>query len=451
MPKIIVNPGSPSAWEISLKPGINRLGRASTNEVVLTDPSVSGTHCEITVNDQSAVIKDLGSTNGTYVNRAPVQETRLESGATVHTGSLLLMFLADDAPMPAVAPAPIAARATAAPAARVVARPVAATPAVAVSDETPPPPMMATTANVPMIPPAPQKCKSHPKTLGRFYCNHCHHFFCDLCVITRTGATGAGRFCRQCGAECVPVQMPARSQAKEKGFFARLPGSFVYPFKGSGLLMLIIATIIFTLLDAVGGGFSFLARIAAVGYLFSFMQNIIHCTAAGDEELPELPAFDGLFGAFLSLAGTVVFCFAPAILLGVARVAGMDVPDAAILAAMLLSCFYFPMAFLAVAMKDTLLAANPLIVIPSILKVPLEYLVAAIALGAVFGLRLLGKMLTSSAAAEGLTTKDMSVLLTGFGVAMFWSFASVYLLTVGMRILGLLYVTKKQRLGWFAH
>jgi hypothetical protein len=30
----------------------------------------------------------------------------------------------------------------------------------------------------------------------------------------------------------------------------------------------------------------------------------------------------------------------------------------------------------------------------------------------------------------------------------FWSLASLYLLTVGIRILGLLYVAKKDQLGW---
>jgi len=45
----------------------------------------------------------------------------------------------------------------------------------------------------------------------------------------------------------------------------------------------------------------------------------------------------------------------------------------------------------------------------------------------------------------------MSVLFMTFGIRALWSFMSVYLLTVGMRILGLLYLTKKDKLGWFSH
>jgi hypothetical protein len=45
----------------------------------------------------------------------------------------------------------------------------------------------------------------------------------------------------------------------------------------------------------------------------------------------------------------------------------------------------------------------------------------------------------------------MSMLFLTFGVRAVWSLISVYLLTVSMRILGLLYVTNKQKFGWFDH
>jgi hypothetical protein len=37
-----------------------------------------------------------------------------------------------------------------------------------------------------------------------------------------------------------------------------------------------------------------------------------------------------------------------------------------------------------------------------------------------------------------------------FGVRLVWNFLALYLLAVNMRILGLLYVAKKRRFGWFA-
>ena len=45
-------------------------------------------------------------------------------------------------------------------------------------------------------------------------------------------------------------------------------------------------------------------------------------------------------------------------------------------------------------------------------------------------------------------TRSMSEMFLLFALRLIWAFLSVYLLTVTMRILGLLYVTKRDRLGW---
>src|ERR1035438_5391828 len=95
MGRLIVQPGSPTAWEIKLKAGANSLGRNPANDFKLDDPSVSGAHCHIVVQDGNAVIKDLGSTNGTYVNRSAVKEAALQPGQTIHLGSLELRFDTD--------------------------------------------------------------------------------------------------------------------------------------------------------------------------------------------------------------------------------------------------------------------------------------------------------------------------------------------------------------------
>ena len=74
MARLVINPGSPAAWEIQLKPGANFIGRGFANDFKIPDGSVSGSHCQIMVSDSSVAIKDLGSTNGTFVNRRPVKE-----------------------------------------------------------------------------------------------------------------------------------------------------------------------------------------------------------------------------------------------------------------------------------------------------------------------------------------------------------------------------------------
>src|SRR6185369_596092 len=98
MARLIVNPGTPNLWEIRLKDGVNALGRVETNDATINDASVSGHHCEVIVSGESVRLKDLGSTNGTFVNRVPITESVLESGQRIQLGSVELLFEADGAP-----------------------------------------------------------------------------------------------------------------------------------------------------------------------------------------------------------------------------------------------------------------------------------------------------------------------------------------------------------------
>ena len=55
--------------EYVLKPGKTTLGRKPDNDIVVADDSASRQHAEIFCQGDQAVITDLGSTNGTFVNR----------------------------------------------------------------------------------------------------------------------------------------------------------------------------------------------------------------------------------------------------------------------------------------------------------------------------------------------------------------------------------------------
>jgi hypothetical protein len=258
---------------------------------------------------------------------------------------------------------------------------------------------------------------------------------------------GAMKLCRQCGVELVRLQVSA-ARPTTKGFYSRIPGAFVYPFKGFGVVVLIIATLLFQ-------GASFLRGtlwgIILWGMLFLFMQNIIHTTAADEKEPLGFPEFSGVFGAAFQLGATILVSFGPAIAMTVARFFEVDIPGAAIIAATILGCLYFPMAFLAVAMKDTVMAANPLVVIPAIAKVPLEYIVTCILVLGVYALRQAGDLVSSIAGGVSFSTKDMSVLLIALSGALVWALINTYLLSVSIRILGLLYISKKHKFGWFSH
>jgi len=456
MARLVVQPGSPTAWEIKLKAGTNSLGRGPTNDFTLNDPSVSGSHCQIVVENGSAVIRDLGSTNGTYLNRAPVKEAVLQPGQTIHLGGVELMFDTDAPAYPAAAQPATAPRlppgAPPLPPPRAVAPAgvarAASAPTIALARGQPP-----AAIEAPPVVPAPDTgvgsgpCKHHPKIPGRHYCSHCQLYFCEVCVTTRAQQ----KFCRHCGTECVPVQVRLERPAAPKGFFTRFPTAFIYPFRGSGLLMLIVSTFVLAATEYLGSSWFFIIwKVAAYGYLFSFMQNIIHATANEEEQMPELPGFDDVFGGALRLGVTVLVSFGVPITLSVLKFFDVfDVSGSTLIATMVLSCLYFPMAFLAVAMKDTALAANPLVVVPAICKVPLGYLVTTSIVIGIFALRQFGDAAAAFAGSTGYHTRDMSVMFESFALRVVWKLASVYLLIVSMRVLGLLYVTNKQKFGWF--
>src|SRR2546427_4536924 len=92
MPRLLVNPGTPHTWAIDLKPGVNTLGRSSTNHFQIDHGSVSGSHCQITVDPDAITVQDLGSTNGTFIDRTPIQEQKLQPGQTLQLGNVELLF-----------------------------------------------------------------------------------------------------------------------------------------------------------------------------------------------------------------------------------------------------------------------------------------------------------------------------------------------------------------------
>ena len=71
------------------------IGRDPSSDVALDDPAVSGIHAQIAEHDGSLYLRDLGSRNGTFVNRALVSVAHpLAEGDVVHVGDTDLTFRA---------------------------------------------------------------------------------------------------------------------------------------------------------------------------------------------------------------------------------------------------------------------------------------------------------------------------------------------------------------------
>ncbi len=72
---------------------VTRLGRGTDVDIRVDDPGVSRHHAEILLG-REVVLRDLGSTNGTYVDGVQVGETVLHDGAVVQLGATRLTFRA---------------------------------------------------------------------------------------------------------------------------------------------------------------------------------------------------------------------------------------------------------------------------------------------------------------------------------------------------------------------
>ncbi|MEE8468875.1 MAG: FHA domain-containing protein, partial [Planctomycetota bacterium] len=90
------------------------IGRKADNDLQIVENSVSGRHAELRLDDEGAVLVDMGSTNGTRVGNDRILEMRIRPGARLTLGNVGLTFLAGtpvSAP-PAVPQAPAAGRET---------------------------------------------------------------------------------------------------------------------------------------------------------------------------------------------------------------------------------------------------------------------------------------------------------------------------------------------------
>lgn len=69
------------------------VGRSSKCEVQIDQESVSRNHCRITFRETGYSIRDLGSTNGTYVNDELVDEINLRDGDQIKVGRTIMKFI----------------------------------------------------------------------------------------------------------------------------------------------------------------------------------------------------------------------------------------------------------------------------------------------------------------------------------------------------------------------
>ena len=242
---------------------------------------------------------------------------------------------------------------------------------------------------------------------------------------------------------CPKCRLGVTKITVERSFWTKLPGAFAYPFRGAGAFVLLLGTPILLANDFLGFGiFMSLVKLILLGLIGSVLINIIHSTADNESAPLEWPDFGDRFEMItvgLQIVGLALLVFGPAIACLVLMISTAN-PGWTLgaIGCGILGLAYYPMAFLAFAMFDTLNGVNPVVVVPAIVKLPLQYAVI---------LCLIGAMLVARGAL-GLVTAGLP-LLWRLGCMLPLEVVAFYSLIVSSRLLGLLYKSNASQLGWF--
>ena len=383
MATLIANNSEASISRLPLRPGINLVGRAEGNHHVIPHGSISSRHCEIVWHDGVISVRDLGSTNGTFIDDQPVQQQQLAHGQRLRFG--VVEYLLE----------------------------------------------------------APETAAPRPTGLRVNVVQH-----------AQTVETAAAPVVAHTAQESIAAIRPVMYE--EPNFYRLLPGTFGYPFNKSGIIVLVIGSILFVILDflinvttpSVSGRiritrFSILISVISIGYIYAIMQKIIVHSAQGDDELPGFPElsewWSDILLPFLFLLGVTLASFGPGFALLMFS-GGNEALEWLSIAVLGFGAFYFPMALLAVAVSDNFVGLSPHIVVPSMFRVFLPYTIAFAMLAGLFLLRVAGGVAIRFVPLDQLPLKLAATISMGF--------VSLYLLTVNMRVLGLLFRCYRARLGW---
>jgi pSer/pThr/pTyr-binding forkhead associated (FHA) protein len=89
---LVVRRGQNAGSQFLLEKDVTTLGRHPESDIFLDDVTVSRRHAEIRRKNGKFFIHDMGSLNGSYVNRDRVENTELASGDELQIGKFKLVF-----------------------------------------------------------------------------------------------------------------------------------------------------------------------------------------------------------------------------------------------------------------------------------------------------------------------------------------------------------------------
>ena len=94
MAVLLVRDGAQAGAQFLLDKDVTTAGRHPDGDIFLDDVTVSRRHAEIHREGTTFTVRDLGSLNGTHLNRERVQSAILSTGDEIRIGKFRLVFIA---------------------------------------------------------------------------------------------------------------------------------------------------------------------------------------------------------------------------------------------------------------------------------------------------------------------------------------------------------------------
>jgi len=185
-------------WAFELRPGLNTFGRNPTNSFRLSDPSVSSFHAEVCLEGEKVRVRDLNSTNGTFIDGRQVEEGEIGVNSALHFGSVELRMEV------------------------VVIHP----PASDAKGE----------GKTNFFKAAGLRCAGHPEIAATYLCATCGALHCQGCVtVVGHDRVGTMTVCPACGGQCSPLPAkaqapPAQAREPEKSLMGRITQTLKIPW-----------------------------------------------------------------------------------------------------------------------------------------------------------------------------------------------------------------------------
>lgn len=200
MARLLVKTKGLDAKLLELKLGANRVGRHPDNDFQIEHSTISSVHCELVLQEGGVLLRDLESTNGTFVNDQAIREIQLSPGQLIRLGNVELLVESTDC---------------------TIAIPKFSNP------ELPAPPVVSVDGSL--------ICPRHIHAHVTHQCTKCKEVMCEACVhrLRRKGSKKTLMLCPICSGSVELIGGPVKP--KKKSLFERMVGETV-KMKLSGIL-----------------------------------------------------------------------------------------------------------------------------------------------------------------------------------------------------------------------